>query len=258
MSQKLANPPERPSSWLKVQLFRRRTVWCPTWLGIFCLALLLAAPVVWCCWCGEAFLSLTERQPTDVLVVEGWIGRDGVRAAAQEFAQHGYKYIVTTGATTTDERWEESGWSFAEGAQHELLRSGIPESQIIVATAKGVERQRTFQSAVAVWRALRARDIHPKALNVFTWGPHARRSRLVFAKAFAGDMKIGVISWVPASYGNGPWWHSSERAKELLTEAPGYIFEAVFNSGRSSNSPAKQLVPDPNGQTSLGTKIAAP
>ena len=145
----------------------------------------------------------------------------------------------TGGGVTISERWEVGGWSYAEGAQHELIRLGIPAERILVATARESERQRTFESAVAVRRALQTKGIHPKALNVFTWGPHARRSRLVFAKVETPEINVGAVSWTPAAYDTGPWWRSSDRAKELLAETAGYIYEAAFNSGRSSNFPEK-------------------
>jgi hypothetical protein len=34
-----------------------------------------------------------------------------------------------------------------------------------------------------------------------------------------------------------PWWQSSERAREMITETAGYLFEAILNAGRRSNSP---------------------
>jgi hypothetical protein len=43
-----------------------------------------------------------------------------------------------------------SGWSYAEGAQHALMDSGVPEAQVIVATAGDVEPQRSFESARAM------------------------------------------------------------------------------------------------------------
>jgi hypothetical protein len=241
-----------------LRLIQRRTIWCPTWLGTLCVALFLAAPAVWWVCYGEAFLSLTERQPAEVLVVEGWIGRDGVRAAAREFVKFGYKYVVTSGAITTGERWEEGGWSFAEGAQHELIRSGVPEALIVAATARDVERQRTFESAVAVSRALQSKGIHPKAVNIFTWGSHARRSRLVFAKVFRPDTNVGVVGWVPPNYGVAPWWQSSDRAKDLLTESAGCVYEAFFNSGRSSNSPAEGTFLGTHAPGAPGAKLGAP
>jgi uncharacterized SAM-binding protein YcdF (DUF218 family) len=213
------------------------TIWFPTWLGWLCLGLFLAIPLLWWWIYGEAFLSMTERLPGEILVVEGWIGRDGVRAAGAEFEQHGYLYVVTTGGLTSGDGWEEPGWSFAEGAEHELIRDGVAKDRIIVAAARDVERNRTYESAVAVWRALRARGIEPKTINVFTLGPHARRSRLVFAKVYGPKTEVGVISWVPAGHQVLPWWRSSQRSREMITETTGYLFETLLNSGRSSNSP---------------------
>jgi len=181
---------------------------------------------------------LTRRLPAEILVVEGWIGPDGVRAAAAEFEQHGYQYIVSTGGLTTAEGWSQPGWSYAEGADSELVRSGIAKDKIIVAPSRETETQRTYESAVAVWRALKARGIRPNSLNVLTFGPHARRSHLVFAKAFQ-PTQVGVIAWAPPGYQVVPWWRSSSRAKELIEETAGYVYEALLNSGRASSSPGE-------------------
>jgi uncharacterized SAM-binding protein YcdF (DUF218 family) len=217
---------------------QRRTIWCPTWLGLFCAFVLVFLPIGWWCTCGESFLSLTRRLPPEVLVVEGWIGYDGIRAAAAEFKQHGYQYVVATGGLTY-ERWNQDRSSFAEMAQHELIRSGVAPDRIIMAPADNHETQRTYESAVAVFRALEAKGVHPNALNVFTFGPHARRSRLVFAKVFGPRTAVGVVNWTEPGFQTLPWWRSSERARELLTETAGYLYETLFNSGRPSNSPHK-------------------
>lgn len=221
--------------WLR--LVQRRTIWCPTWSGLFCIVVLIVIPVAWWSRCGESFLSLTSRLPAEILVVEGWIGRAGVRAAAAEFEQGGYQYVVATGGLTTNKGWDVAGWSYAEGAEHELIRAGVAQDRIIVAPARNTERQRTYESAVAVRRALRSRDIHPNNLNVFTLGPHARRSRLVFAKVYQPAAQVGVIGWTPSAEENVPWWQSSDRARELLAETAGYVYEALLNSGRSSDLP---------------------
>jgi hypothetical protein len=186
---------------------------------------------------GETFLSLTDRLPADVLVVEGWIGTNGVRAAAAEFQSRGYRSVVATGSQPDNDRgWQEPGWSYAQGAANELARCGIPVEKIIVAPARNTERGRTYESAVAVWRKLRSLSIDPKYINVFTWGTHARRSRLVFAKVFHPGPNVGVLSWTPSGYDAVPWWRSSDRARELLTETAGYLFEVLLSSNRSSNS----------------------
>jgi hypothetical protein len=196
------------------------------------MVLILAVPVVWWGACGESFLSSSQRCRAEILVVEGWIGGDGVRAAAAEFNRGGYQYVVATGGVTTSKGWGQAGWSYAEGADHELMRSGIAEERIIVAPSKGTESHRTYESAVAVARALEARGVHPQGLNVFTLGPHAKRSRLVFAKVLGPGLEVGVVGWIPSDYQGAPWWRSSDRTKDLLTESAGFLYEALLNSGR--------------------------
>jgi hypothetical protein len=190
---------------------------------------------------GESFLSLTRRQPAEILVVEGWIGIEGMRAAAAEFKMDGAAGIVTTGGLS-NERWSEKRYSYAEMSRYELIRAGVPPDKVIAAPAVEVEAQRTFQMAAAAWRTVQAKGPPPAAINVFTIGPHARRSRLVFAKVFQPGIKVGVISWRPPLYQTVPWWRSSERASDLLKETVGFLYEAMLNSGRRSNSPIKAVV----------------
>ena len=173
--------------------------------------------------------------PADTLVVEGWIGRKGLQAAADEFWRGGYLYLVAAGGLTSG-RWEDQPQSYAEMAANELIRLGIPRERVTVATSEKTEKYRTFESAVAVWRTLRHAGIKPNGMNIFTFGPHARRSLMVFTKV-NWENKIGVIGWRPSDYQKESWWESSERSKELIEEVAGYVYEALLNSGRSSNSP---------------------
>ncbi len=216
---------------MHLSLFKRRTGWWPTPLGWLALAsLILGPPVLW--WFeGERFLSVTHRLPADVLVIEGWVGVEALKAAVLEFEQGRYQYVVTTGGLTS-EHWRQSRWSYAEMAKHELLQAGIPAERIILAPAKDVERGRTYESAVSTWKALAERGIHPKQINLLTLGPHALRSRLTFSRAANSESEVGTIAWVPSEYQGQHWWQSSERARDLITETVAYLFELIFRSGR--------------------------
>ena len=219
------------------RLFQRRSIWWPTWQGWLMLLAGFGIPAVIWGFLGERFLSLTARQPAEVLVVEGWIGLDGMRAAKEEFDRGGYRYAVTAGALTSN-RWNVQRWNYATEARKLLLRAGVPADQVIEAPALETEAQRTFEAALAVSHVLTARGLRAATVNVFTLGAHARRSRLVFAKVLSPGTEVGCVAWIPAVYGTEPWWRSSERAEDLLKETVGYGFELFLNSGRLSNSPA--------------------
>jgi hypothetical protein len=221
---------------MSFHLVQRRTVRCPTVLGWLCLFGCVCAPFVFWWYDCESFLCRTQRLPAEVLVVEGWIGEQGIQAAAEEFKQGGYQYLVTTGGPTSD-LWSPQQWNYAEMAQETLINAGIPKDKIIAAPSKTAESQRTFAAAAAAGRALQARGIRPKAINLFTLGAHARRSRLIFAKTFPPGTQVGVISWPPLARKTGPWWRSSERAEDIIKETVGYFFELLLNSGRKSSSP---------------------
>jgi len=180
-------------------------------------------------WRGEAFFRLTERQPADVLVVEGWIGPEGVRAAGQEFQRGGYRYIVATGGYS-DRRWTDAPWSFTQESAKQLRRFGIADRQILLAPPAVTASQRTYESARAVWARLEQVTPRPRAVNIFTLGAHARRSRLIFAEVL--PLPVGVISWAPRSFGDDPWWRSSVRAEDMLKETAGYLYEVLLHSGR--------------------------
>lgn len=203
--------------------------------------LLVVAGLLWL-WRGEAFFRLTDRLPPDILVVEGWIGPEGVRAAGQEFIHGGYRYVVASGGTS-DTRWTDSQWSFAREAAKQLRFSGIPDAQILVAPSALTTNQRTYEAARAVWNRIATLSPPPTSVNVFTLGAHARRSRLIFSEVL--PIPVGVISWAPRSFGDGRWWNSSARAEDMLKETVGYLYEVLLRSGRGFGTPSPSTPPSP-------------
>lgn len=212
-------------------MFERRTVWWPTPSGWVCLLLPTVALLLAWCFCGESFLSATNRIPAQVLVVESWVGRDSVVEALREFQRGGYQLLVTAGGPTGD-KWAVRNWNYAELAAEELLRHGLPKDQLLVAPTSEWENQRTYHEALAVRRALEAHAGPLAAINVWTRETHARRSRLVFAKVFGPQTRVGVIAWSPVGAMTGPWWKSSRRSRDVLEETIGYFLELLLNAGR--------------------------
>jgi uncharacterized SAM-binding protein YcdF (DUF218 family) len=213
--------------------FRSRTIPVPTIWGALSLIGLLLSPLVWWFYRGESFLAPTQRIPAQILVVEGWIGPRGIAAAKTEFDSHNYQLIVISGGIATPEGWDPGGWSYAERAKAELVRLGIPAEKIVLSGNGNPNRQRTYLSAVTVVRTLENLNIEPSSVNIFTLGTHARRSYLVYRKAFGPRTPVGIISW-EAPNPAVAWWHSSERAQQLMIQSVGYFYEFFFNSGRKA------------------------
>ena len=198
-----------------MRIFSRREIWWPTRLGWLLIFGLAVAPLIFWGIKGEAILSATERLPPEILVVEGWIGREGLVAAKAEFERGGYQYIVTSGSESAND-WDGRKWNYANGAGELLMQLGVPAQQVIKAPAQDSKSQRTFSMAVAVREALTARGLKPVNINIFTKAAHARRSRLVYAKVQPSGTRVGVISWISKEESVGPWWKSSDRALTLL------------------------------------------
>jgi hypothetical protein len=216
---------------MNFSLINRRIAWRLTWLGWLCL--LSTALGLLSLWVlrGETFLAISDPLPARLLIVEGWIGAETVRAAADEFRTGGYERAMTTGGLT-GESWDERRWDYAEIAKEQLLKFGVPEEQITAAPAGAIESERTYASAVAARKGLNALGFGRGNVNVFTRGVHARRSRLVFQRAFGSKIKVGVIAWRPPGFERTTWWRFSSRSDEFLKETLGYPFELVLHSGR--------------------------
>ena len=180
---------------------------------------------------GESFLSVTKRVPADTLIVEGWIGREALPGAKQEFKRGGYNRLVITGGLT-GHSWSENRSSITATAERDLLRLGFPSDKLLQAPCEDVDNQRTYESAMAAKRMMELKELHPKSINVLTRKVHARRTHLVYRKIFSPAVEVGIISWDPY-VSRGMWWQSSTRAKELLDETFGFAYEALLSSGRS-------------------------
>lgn len=222
---------------MKVRLFRRRSLYWPTLQGWIVVALFIVLPSLFWCFCGESFLSLTDRQPADVLVVEGWIGPNAIRAAALEFYQSHYRLLVTTGGLTGD-AWSPMRWTYAIEARGRLIHLGISPNMVVAAIPRETDQHRTYEAALACSHTIQLEGLKPRFINVFTESVHARRSRLTFAKVMGPSVKVGVISWRPPGYEDLSWWQSSTRAVDFMKETVGYFYEVLLNSGRHMRAPA--------------------
>lgn len=214
------------------KLVRQRTGRVPTWRGWLALALLAglgtAAAVGGLL---HPFLAVTAREAADVLVVEGWMPDFGLRAAFEEYRRGGYKEIHVVGVPLEKGELLSEFGTYAEVGRATLERMGAPADRLRAVPAPKVRRDRTFASAVALRDSLARAGRMPAALNVVTVDAHARRSRLLFAKAFGDRTRIGIVAVADEQYDGRRWWRSSHGVRIVLSEWLGYVYARVFFSG---------------------------
>ncbi|HWH80931.1 MAG TPA: ElyC/SanA/YdcF family protein [Burkholderiaceae bacterium] len=205
-------------------LFRRREVWLPTWQGTLLLLALLALAVVAAGRGAYGFLAPeapaqgADGRGARTLVVEGWLDASELAQAAAAFRRGRYERVLTTGGPI-DAGLDPAGWkTYAQRAAVVLRANGLDAVPVIALPAPPGSRDRTYRSALEV-RAWAARSgTVLDAVDVYSAGVHARRSRLLFREALGRRVEVGVLAALPEGGDAQRWWTSSEATKLTLGE----------------------------------------
>ncbi len=221
-------------------LVTRRERWGLSFRGWLTLIILLAPAVGLCFWNAYSFLTITDRAPAaHIMVVEGWVPRFTIRAAAAEFATGRYSQIYTTGGPISGEGGYTNEFNtFASVGAGCLREVGVPADVVQMVPARVSGRDRTYASAVALRDWLHTQHRPIASFDVVTENTHARRSQFLFQKAFGGEAKVGVIAVENPDYAAGRWWESSEGFKSVISEGIAYIYAKLLfrpqNDGTAS------------------------
>jgi hypothetical protein len=208
--------------------FQRKERWSLTgrsWALAFglvvCLLLLVVLRI-------HPFLAVTERTKADVLVVEGWLPNYALEECISEFHAGHYRLLMTVGGEILSGTNIDPGDNLASYAAARLKWLGLPPQFVQAVPSPVKYRDRTFGSALALRRWCEANHEQLKSFNLVTLGPHARRSRLLFEKAFDEKVGVGVIAIENREYDPAQWWRYSEGVKEVISEAVAYGYVRLF------------------------------
>jgi hypothetical protein len=117
----------------------------------------------------------------------------------------------------------------ARDAAEYLKVLGIPDSLIIPVVTTRKPKSRTYATALEVKQWM---DLHPTGtrheLTVFSQGPHARRSYILYKKAFGTSADIGILSGNIREYNSANWWKSIRGWKSVLYETAGIIYFSIM------------------------------
>ena len=95
--------------------------------------------------------------------------------------------------------------------------------------SRTMARDRTYGSAVALRQWFAKHDVRVRSINVMTEDVHARRTRLLFQKAFRGKIRVGIIAAPDPDYDANHWWRSSEGFRRVVGETIAYLYaRALF------------------------------
>ena len=175
------------------------------------------------------FLAVTHRVNTNILVVEGWIHRYSIRGGVEEFKNGSYERIFTTGGPWTGEGGYTNDYntSASVGADR-LKRSGLSDESVQMVPSHVMDRDRTYDSAIALRNWLRDHHLPVRGINVVTENVHARRTRLLFHEALGKEVTVGVIAVPNPDYDSEHWWRYSQGVKDVVSETVAFIYAKLL------------------------------
>ncbi len=196
------------------------------------------------------FLAETDRVDSNSLVVEGWIHEYAIQSAVKEFKDGHYERVFATGGPVEGNGgYTSDAYTSASVGAGRLKKFGVPAESVQMVPSRVMDRDRTYGSAVALRNWLGEHNIALHSINVITEGAHARRTQLLFQKAFGDDVKVGVISVSSPDYDANRWWHYSEGVREIIGETIAYAYAKLFFHPTESerrgltNSPPPEVQP---------------
>jgi uncharacterized SAM-binding protein YcdF (DUF218 family) len=170
------------------------------------------------------FLAPAAPLHEGVLVVEGWASDYVLNAAIAEFRSNRYDKIFVSGGPIEAGEPLEEYHTYAERGAAVLLKLGLTTNQVQAVSAPFVRQDRTYTCAVTLKRWWQAHDMAPRKLHLITAGPHARRSRLLYQKAFGPAVEIGVTPIADKNYDPARWWRYSSGVRGVVDESIAYVY----------------------------------
>jgi uncharacterized protein (DUF1684 family) len=173
------------------------------------------------------FLAIEEPTSSDVLVVEGWIPEKGLKNAIEFYYKNDYKWMIITGVPITQWSYSSPYSNMADASAKSMKMMLFRDSIYTVSIPSNVVRDRTYSTAVALKMSMENGNVPNKNFDIYTVGAHARRSYLMFSKAFP-DRKIGLITDIDDSYDPPVWFKTSYGFRIVSSEFISYIYSRIF------------------------------
>ena len=172
---------------------------------------------------------LAQNKPThaSILVIEGHVPDFVLDSVVNLYKRDTSLIIVCAGLPF------KKGYfciEYSDQAEYNaaLLRSkGVDTKKIALASAQPTDKDRTYTTALAAKKKLKSLGYTSGKIDVVCLGTHARRSLLLYRKAFKSEWNVGVITYSDDEYPE-QWWRTSEGARAVMYEMFAYLYCAIF------------------------------
>lgn len=171
------------------------------------------------------FLAKDRPVDADVLIFEGWIIDldDSIDEAIQEFNNGNYRYLIVAGSDLLISEKNENYRTYTEFVKAQFSKHGFDTSKLFTVNVPSVQKNMNFTIALSTKIWMVQSGIETEAINVFTFGVHARKSEVVFKQVFEPEIMVGVVSAEPAHYNPKYWWMKIIGIKWVYYDALKYI-----------------------------------
>ncbi len=232
--------------------FRRREVWWPTWPTALLLVAIGAALLVGAATLGPAWMAPhapalgPDGAGARTLVVEGWLTEAELDQALATARGGRYERILTTGGPIGAWAGVRHWTTFAaRAADYLATHAATGDPPVFAVPAPQSTKDRTFLSAAMVGDWARRTGTALPAVDLYSAGVHARRTRMLYRMALGPGVEVGVLAARPQEYDAGHWWRSSAGAKTVIGEALSLAWTVCCfwppapDSGAEPRSPPK-------------------
>ena len=220
-------------------LLRRRVCVVPTWRGWLALLGLVLLVGITFVRALHPLLTVNQRVAADFLIVEGW-GPDFVmKFSVDEFRRGGYRQLIVTGGPLEKGSPLMQYRTTADLGAETIRELGL-RTNVMALPAPEVRKDRTYVSALVLKRWFRQQGLTGVRFNILTIGPHARRTRMMFQKAFGTEEGIGIIAVPDERYDEARWWASSQGVRTTIDELVAYFYAVtLFRTTPEAELPAE-------------------
>jgi hypothetical protein len=194
------------------------------------MVLLLMLALVFRLWMGSVsqWLSLSHPVKARTLVIEGWIEDYALKNAVAFYEKNGYEHLIVTGLPIS--QWHDyvAFKNTAEGAEAVIKGAGFKDTVYQAVIPQSVTLNRTYNTAVASRMLFEKHPEFGKSFNIYSVGVHARRTHLMFMRAFGDTYRIGIIADTDRTFDPKHWWKTSKGFRNVSNEFVAFTYVWAF------------------------------